>query len=214
MVDSKVHVAINGKLQNVKLFPDPESLGKPFGYEARIHVVDWVGRLAHRVLCVEEDTQHNGERKVDVGWPMFDKQGTQWKVLSELKYVADKNKLWRYCDTFFTDMLNVGVGNEEDKRVAVFVSFNEFRTHTPQQANVTKGKSAFEARESALALLKNRPDQFIILEGHDLQKKCVLPISKLGLLISRDNVDNVDVGEVSTELSGMYIHESPDKAKW
>jgi hypothetical protein len=213
MVDSKLYEAINLKLQNVQLFPDPESLGRPFAYEARIHVVDWVGRFAHRVLCVDEDPRYNGQRKVDVGWPMVDDEGTQWKVLSELKYVADKNRLWKYCATFFQDMINVGVCGAGDKRVAVFVSFNEFRTHTPQQAPVTVGKSALQARKFSLALLRRYPNQFIILEGRDLRDKCVLPISRLGMLVSRENDESVDVGKVSEEVSSMYIHDSPDKDK-
>lgn len=184
---------------------DPLVFAQPFTYEARIDAADWDNPLLlHRVLCVKEDPLHVGQRKVDVGFPVYI-QGARWKVLCELKSVQDQNTLWRMCYAFFM------LAREWDScSIAIFVSACQFTDHEPRQAKVGSGLSAFDSRQLVLDMLRAEDSRVIIIEGEELQAAAIIPIIQLaragGLPPPETNVS-----AITDAVSDLYIGPSPVK---
>jgi hypothetical protein len=210
LLDSKMFQAFDK--HGLGLAPDSQAVCRAFQYEPRIHVVDWdMPEFEHRVMCVEEDSKATGQRKVDVGFPMFDPSGATWKVFCELKFVANTNTLWRQCYEFFQEMKAIGVGDRGDRTIAAFVSFHDFQSHQPQHATVKTGRSAHDSKQSVEAMMAAHPSKFIILEVAEL--KTVLPLLSLPQLVSSclSFCDDLPVSAVSNAIAKLYVSPSPAK---
>jgi hypothetical protein len=213
LVDTKFHALIRTKTGIKSLRVDPLSMARPFLYHPTIHLVDWgTPSYANRVMCVKEDAQHKGTRLVDVGFPMIRRYGDErgdvvWRVLMELKFVADVNKLWRMCYAFFAKMEAFVV---DQPATAVFVSLVDFADHEPKQANVKNGLSAHDSRAACKALMTSRGD-FVIIELQDLLQQTVFPFDAMTGLISADQ--QLGVADATSSIASMHLYTSASPEK-
>jgi hypothetical protein len=203
--DSKLSSLVARKTSR-RLAVDPLSVGREFVYCPTIQTANWESEtFKNRVLCVREDPKAQGQRLVDIGFPMIDTNtGKKCKIYCELKDVADQNLLWRQCFTFFSKMEEYV--KADCNVVVVFVSFHSFLTHEPQQRPVLN--SAHDSREQVNKLLSKNTSQFAIIEGCDMKSMSVFPFSEMHTLIESKKVD-VGVKEITDGASAMYV--SPAK---
>jgi hypothetical protein len=211
LCNSKLHSLISKKTKT-DFHPDALAMSQPFVYESKIHQADWTSTdLQHRVMCVKEEGSSG--RLVDVGFPLLTVDGgDMWKMLVELKYGYPQADLWRLCWTFF-DKMQAAAVSSASKAVAIFLSSVTFLNHAPRQANVKAGLSAFDSRAKVLALMNQRPKQFIILDVSELTKYTVLPFHKIMEHISCQTSPlsdtSVVVNGATTAFASMYVSGSP-----
>jgi hypothetical protein len=211
LCNSRLHQLISTKTDTA-FHPDSFAMSQPFVYVPKIQEADWTSTdLQHRVMCVKEEGSSG--RLVDVGFPLLTVDGgNMWKMLVELKYGYSQADLWRLCWTFF-DKMQAAAVSSASKAVAIFLSSVTFLNHAPRQANVKAGLSAFDSRAKVLALMNQRPKQFIILDVSELTEYTVLPFHKIMEHISCQTSPlsdtSVVVNGATSAFASMYVSGSP-----
>ena len=191
-----------------ELVPDPLVFGRAFEYKSTILQDLW---KEHQVYCVSELPKDNGNRKVDVGFPILrhsSQTNKPMQVLCELKKGYTTSDLWKLCWKFFTEMEETVDARENV--IACFMTSDPFLDSEPRQSPTKKKKSnkesktqredtsTHDSRKNALKLVKSNP-RYMIFEN--AKQNSLFPLEAM---LKGDNVEQC-VSSINDTIERRYV---------